>query len=110
MEFFKPRSTIDFMKHRGLLITISLGLTLLGLLSGFFPGPNYGIDFRGGTEVQLKFNGKVDAGTVRKVLADEGFDPEVVNVAGSSDQYLVRVGRVAALSAEKIDAIKKQIA
>ena len=51
MEIFKPQSTIDFMKFRGPLIGVSLLLSILGIVAAVFPGPNYGIDFEGGTEV-----------------------------------------------------------
>jgi preprotein translocase subunit SecF len=109
MEIFKPRSTIDFMKYRGVLIPVSLFLAFLGIVSAVYPGPNYGIDFKGGTEVQLKFDPKIDATTVRKTLADIGYDAEVVNVEGRKGEYLVRVGQVSSLPPEKVDGIKKAI-
>ena len=109
MEFIKPKGTIDFMKHRGPLIIGSLLLTLLGFLSVFWPGPNYGIDFKGGTEVQLRFKGKVDGATVRKTLADIGYDAEVVNVEGRGNEYLVRVSQVSSLPREKIEGIKNAL-
>jgi len=110
MEFFKPRSTINFMKHRGPLIIGSMALTLLGLLSTVWPGPNYGIDFKGGTEVQLQFKGKIEASTIRTTLSQVGYDAEVLNVEGRSNEYLIRVGRVTSLPPEKIAGIKKQLA
>ena len=109
MEFFKPRDTIDFMKYRAPIISGSLFLALLGFLSVFYPGPNYGIDFKGGTEVQLHFKKDVDSSTVRKTLADVGYDAEVVSVEGRANEYLVRVSRVSSLPVEKIEAIKKSV-
>jgi len=110
MEFFKPRDTINFMKYRGPLIIGSMVLTLMGLLSTFWPGPNYGIDFKGGTEVQLKFGPGVDAGKVRTTLSEIGYDAEVLSVEGRAGEYLIRVGRVSSLSPEKIVDIKKKLA
>ncbi len=109
MEFFKPRGTIDFMKYRGPLIIGSIVLTLLGLLSTIWPGPNYGIDFKGGTELQLKFE-KVDAAKVRTTLSELGYSAEVVNVEGRAGEYLIRVRSVTTLPPEKIAGIKKQLA
>ncbi|MDB4972198.1 MAG: putative export rane protein SecF [Myxococcaceae bacterium] len=109
MEFFKPRATIDFMKYRAPIISGSLLLALLGLLSVFWPGPNYGIDFKGGTEIQLHFKKDVDSSTVRKTLAEVGYDAEVVNVEGKQNEYLVRVSRVSSLPVEKIASIKKAL-
>jgi preprotein translocase subunit SecF len=109
VEFFKPRATIDFMKYRGPVISGSLFLALLGFLSVFWPGPNYGIDFKGGTEVQLQFKKDVSPERVREILADKGYASEVVNVEGRANEYLVRVGRVSSLPSDKIEAIKKAL-
>jgi len=109
VEFFKPRDTIDFMKYRGPIISGSLFLALLGFLSVFWPGPNYGIDFKGGTEVQMRFKKPVESGVVRQTLADIGYDAEVVNVEGRADEYLVRVSRVSSLPADKMEGIKKAV-
>jgi preprotein translocase subunit SecF len=109
MELFKPRGTINFMKYRGPLIGGSMLLTLLGLLSVWWPGPNYGIDFKGGTEVQLKFDPSVGATEVRETLAKVGYDAEVVTVEGRAGEYLVRVGRVSSLSREQIVQLKKTL-
>jgi preprotein translocase subunit SecF len=109
MEFFKPRGTIDFMKYRGPVLAISLLLTALGFLSVFWPGPNYGIDFKGGTEVQLQFKPEVTAAQVRTALSSIGYDAEVVSVEAKAGQYLIRVGRVTSLPPEKVEAIKKAV-
>ncbi|HEX5658981.1 MAG TPA: protein translocase subunit SecF [Polyangiales bacterium] len=109
MEFFKPRATIDFMKYRAPIISGSLLLALLGFLSIFWPGPNYGIDFKGGTEVQLQFKKDIAPEKVREVLSEKGYDAEVVNVEGRANEYLVRVGRVSSLPADKVESIKKSL-
>jgi preprotein translocase subunit SecF len=109
MEFFKPKGTINFMKYRGIIIPISLFLALLGIASVVWPGPNYGIDFKGGTEIQLKFDEGVSANDVRQALSEIGYDAEVVNVEGRAGEYLVRVGQVSSLPPEKIAGIKKAI-
>ncbi len=109
MEFFKPRATIDFMKYRAPIISGSLLLALLGFVSVFWPGPNYGIDFKGGTEVQLQFKKDISPEQVREVLDGVGYDAEVVNVEGRKNEYLVRVGRVSSLAPEKIAAIQKSV-
>jgi preprotein translocase subunit SecF len=106
MELFKPRGTINFMKYRGPLIGGSLLLALLGLISMWVPGPNYGIDFKGGTEVQLKFDPSVNPTEVRETLAAVGYEAEVVTVEGRAGEFLVRVGRVSSLSSEQITKIK----
>jgi preprotein translocase subunit SecF len=111
MEFFKPRATVDFMKVRGPLIVISMILNVMGLASAFWPGPNYGIDFKGGTELQLKFTGPVEVGKIRKALADGGYEAEVFNAEGrEGHEYMIRVGRVSTLIPEQVTQIKSKLA
>ena len=69
MEFIKPGTYIDFMKYRGPVITVLGLMATLSLVSLFYPGPNYGIDFAGGTEVQLQFLGDTTPAEVREALA-----------------------------------------
>ncbi len=109
MEFFKPKGTINFMKYRGIIIPVSLFLAFLGVASVVWPGPNYGIDFKGGTEIQLKFDAAVSATEVRQTLSEIGYEAEVVNVEGRQGEYLVRVGEVSSLPPDKIEGIKKSI-
>ena len=72
MEFIKPGTYIDFMKYRGPVITVLGIMATLSLVSLFYPGPNYGIDFAGGTEVQLQFRGDTTPAEVRAALEDAG--------------------------------------
>lgn len=107
MEFFKPGLHIDFMKHRNVLVTGSLLLALASLISLFYPGPNFGIDFRGGTELELKFKGEVGTERVRDTLMELGYDrPDVVQVEGKSSQYIVRVQEVSSLPEAQINKIR----
>ena len=55
MEFFKPGRQFDFMGQRKFWITLSLTLVAISTILIFYPGPNYGTDFRGGTEVEVAF-------------------------------------------------------
>jgi preprotein translocase subunit SecF len=109
MEFFKPRGTIDFMKYRGPLISGSLFLTLLGFLSIFYPEPNWGIDFKGGTELQLKFDPSITPGDVRGALSKAGDDAEVVTVEGRPGEFLVRVGKASQLSEAEKAKVEKAV-
>jgi preprotein translocase subunit SecF len=109
VEFFKPRGTINFMKHRAPIIIGSLTLAVLGALSVFWPGPNYGIDFKGGTEVQLRFKQDVESTVLRQKLAEVGYDAEVVSVEDRKNEYLVRVGAISALPPDKIEGMKKTL-
>jgi preprotein translocase subunit SecF len=71
----------------------------------FVPGPNYGTDFRGGTEVEIAFMKPVDAARVRAAVEHAGFQtPDVVQVvdANNPNRFLIRVQDVSAITdAEK---------
>ncbi len=110
MEIIKPGVVINFMRYRAAVITASLVLAGLSLGSLFFPGPNYGIDFQGGTELQLRFSGDVQAAELRGLLQGFGYDrPDVVRVEGEGSQYILRVKEVSALPESKVKAIRASI-
>jgi preprotein translocase subunit SecF len=108
MEFFKPGRVFDFMAMRRLWFTISTVLVLGGIVLMFYPGPNYGTDFRGGTEVEVAFEKPVDAAQVRSAVESSGFQtPDVVQVKDEQGRarFLIRVQDVTALG----DAEKDQL-
>lgn len=59
---------LDFVKHYKLWFVLSGILMLIALFGIFVRGLNYGIDFTGGTQLQLGFNRSVTATTVTRVL------------------------------------------
>ncbi len=108
MEFIKPGTYIDFMKYRGPVMTVLGLLAVLSLVSLFYPGPNYGIDFAGGTELQLAFNGETAPGEIREALEDSGYArPDVISVEGKPNEYIIRVREVSSLPEEQIGKIRE---
>src|SRR5690348_14095770 len=100
MEFFKPGLYMDVMKWRNLCVGASIIAILASIAGFFYPGPNYGIDFRGGTELQVQFNGRVTSAELRRTLAQLGHaEPEVISVEGHANQYMIRVAEVSSVSA-----------
>lgn len=82
---------IDFLKLGVPFGILSLILTLVSLVLILTKGFNYGIDFAGGTEVQVKFNQEVDAGQVRNFIADMGYGSASVQSFGGKEEYLIRL-------------------
>jgi preprotein translocase subunit SecF len=110
MEFIKPGTYIDFMKYRGPVITVLGLMAALSLISLFYPGPNYGIDFAGGTEVQLQFLGDTTPAEVREALQNAGYSrPDVISVEGSPNQYIIRVRDVSSLPEERVEKIRSSV-
>jgi preprotein translocase subunit SecF len=67
MELFKE-TNIDFLSRRWLTMGISIALVLASVLTLIIRGPNYGIDFRGGTLVYAKFAGAPPVQEIRSAL------------------------------------------
>lgn len=62
-------------------------LLVLGSLIGLFTkGLNYGVDFRGGVEVQVKFTDKVELGALRSYLSDKGIPLSQLQSIGAEEQ------------------------
>jgi len=90
MRFF-PRTNVDFIGKRHIWYTVSATLILLGLITIAFRGLNYGIDFKGGTELTLQFDPAPNIGAVRSSLDKIGFGDAEIKTFGEASQLLIRV-------------------
>jgi preprotein translocase subunit SecF len=112
MEFFKPGRVFDFMGQRWFWIPLSIVLVVASVILSFVPGPNYGTDFRGGTEVELAFGQSIDAATVRKTVESAGFKtPDVVQVVDPNKPYhfLIRVQDVSAITDDEKGSLRRAL-
>ncbi len=105
MEFFKTRNTIDFMARRKLLVLVSLALVIISLVSVFTRGLNLGVDFTGGTLVEVGYAQSADLQSVRGALAKGGFEGAVVQHFGTSQDVLIRLAPSATAVAEIGDKV-----
>lgn len=103
MEFFKHNTHIDFMSQRKWAAIASVILFILSLTSLVMNGLNWGLDFTGGTQIQLHFPQTIDATDVRERLQAAGFKEAIVQNYGSSQDVLVSM---ALPKDEKADASK----
>ena len=92
MRFVKPNTNIDFIGKRSFAYVLSLALIVISLVYLTVQGgPNAGIDFSGGTLIQIKFSGPVDAQTIRSALGDDMGSASVQHFGKSEDnEYLIR--------------------
>jgi len=93
MQFIKSDINIDFVGKRKLAMILSAVVILLGLASLVVNGgPNYGIDFVGGTLVQVKFVEDTDAVKIKDSLASMDLGSVVVQSFGDdANEFLIRV-------------------
>jgi preprotein translocase subunit SecF len=93
MNLVKPGTTIDFVGHRRMAGIISFIMVTVSLTLFFVKGPNWGIDFTGGTEVHLKFNESVQIGEVRTALEQLKLGSDAVQQIGTIEEgeYVIRI-------------------
>ncbi len=98
MEFIRPNINLDFVGKRKVSVLLSAAVILIGLLSLTFKGgPNYGIDFAGGTLVQIKFEQKTTAGDIKAGLKGLELGSVVVQQFGDEpNEFLVRAQKSSA--------------
>jgi preprotein translocase subunit SecF len=93
MRIFKSTTHIDFMGKRKLAMFLSGLLILIALGSLFARGLSLGIDFTGGTLVEVGFPQAVELPAVREKLSEAGFADSVVQHFGTSRDVLIRLAQ-----------------
>ena len=107
-------TSFDFVGKRRIAVTLSLiaNLAVLVFSHNAVNGLNWGVDFAGGTEMEVKFQKAVDAGAIRSNVEALGFKDASVQTYGPEEEntYLIRVGRIALMTpddvARVVDAVK----
>ncbi|WMN58339.1 protein translocase subunit SecF [Pseudoalteromonas xiamenensis] len=103
MQLLNLQSTVRFMSVRNLAMAFSGLLMLAAVVSMFTKGINFGLDFTGGTSVEVSFSQPANLAEVRKVLAENDFSDASVQLYGSSTEVLVRLApRESSIKAEVI--------
>ena len=106
MEIIKKETKIDFLGKMGTAMLVSGALILAGFISiAMHGGLNYGIDFAGGTLVQLQFKTPPDLEDIRSGLKTIGLGDSTIQEFGSKTDILIRMPR----SEEKLEESGSQI-
>ncbi len=94
LELVPPGLNIDFLGKAKICITISVVVILIGLASIVLHGGfNEGIDFSGGTLLQLRFSQPAALGEVREALGEIGLGKSIVQHFGDQHEVLIRTGQ-----------------
>ena len=72
-----PKTHIDFLKYRKVYFSLFAAVLVAGVISFATKGMNWGIDFTGGTMVQVQFDKPVDMGQLRDALSATGANSEI---------------------------------
>lgn len=98
---------INFMKARFVGIGVSLVLSFASIVLFFTPGLNYGVDFRGGIQMEVVTEGEADLAAFRSQLGELGIGEVALQEFGSPNHLLVRVERQAGGEAAQTTAVER---
>jgi len=108
MEFFKPNTNIDFLGLRKWAALFSCIVFIASLISFFYHGLNLGLDFTGGTQIELSFQKPADLDKIRTELDKAGFPHAEVQSFGSSRSVIVTMAPKKSAKGEIVDQRKIQ--
>jgi preprotein translocase subunit SecF len=102
MHILDKGTHIDFMGKRKLAMGFSLILILISLVMLFTRGLSFGIDFTGGTLIEVAYPDAVELGGIRDVLQEAGFSDIQVQHFGTARDVLVRIAPRADTASAKL--------
>ncbi|WP_455366894.1 protein translocase subunit SecF [Kaarinaea lacus] len=91
MKLFAKTPNFNFMGRRHIALTLSAILLIASIGSLFVRGLNFGLDFSGGTLIELGYSQPVDLTSVRDTLENGGIQDTVVQHFGTSQDILIRL-------------------
>lgn len=91
MKFLKHKTDFHFMGPRRIAYALSALLMLLSVAVLVTRGLNFGLDFTGGTLIEVSFPGDADTDLVRANLRGSGLDDAVVQTFGAPSDIVVRI-------------------
>jgi preprotein translocase subunit SecF len=115
MRIFRGKLSINFMGKRYIAMVFSAVLVLISISALVTNGLNFGIDFTGGTLIEVGYPDAADLDNVRTALSDSEFAQVQVQHFGSSRDVLVRIApkegqESAQLSEDVLAALREQTA
>jgi preprotein translocase subunit SecF len=91
MDIIKANTNINFMGQRKLALILSAIVLAIGIASLFSRGINFGLDFTGGTLIEVAYPEAPELGDVRQALDDAGFEDFTVQTFGTARDIVVRM-------------------
>jgi preprotein translocase subunit SecF len=91
MKFLNKKTTIDFMGKRKIAFATSAILITLSIVTLFMRDLNFGLDFTGGTLIEVSYQTAPEISDVRSNLASAGMNDAVVQTFGAASDIVVRI-------------------
>lgn len=87
---FNINKDLQIIKNRKIFYIISIVILVVGLAFGVVRGLNYGIDFTGGTMIQMDMGKQVEINDVEKAIKDFKLEPEIIYSGENNEQIVIR--------------------
>ncbi len=94
MNILKSDLNIDFLKLKGVATVFSLVLMIASITIVSFKGLNFGLDFTGGTLVQVRYQDDANFNEIRDTLGNSGFEKFMVQPFGTAKDVMIRLAPV----------------
>lgn len=91
MEFFNPNSKVDFMGARRWTAAFSIMIFVLSIGALVINGLTWGLDFTGGTQIEITYPNAADLPSIRESLSKAGFTEAQVVSYGTSKDVLISI-------------------
>ena len=105
MELFRIKNDIPFMRYARITTILSL-LTFVAAVAALgLKGLNLGVDFTGGTVMEVAYPGAAHLGAIRKLLSRDGFHHATVQNLGTASDVLIRLSGRGLSTAELSDHV-----
>ena len=112
MELIKPGTKFQFTRYRKIAFIVSTVVNLAVLAALFVKGPNLGVDFAGGTMIQVKFQQRVTIAQIRQALEKVDLGGGVVQDFGEpeANEFLIRLDKTSVELGALGDLVRKVLA
>lgn len=111
-EILPTNINIDFVGKRGIFAIMSGVVVLASIILFFVIGPNWGIDFTGGTEVQVHFKQETSSEEVREALTGTGLGEDALQSIETTDggsRYSLRIQGASGTRPEDVEVVKQYL-
>jgi len=110
MQLIRPNTSYDFLGKRKIALGLSALLIIISLASLALKGLNFGIDFTGGTLVEVQFKQAMPISDIRKALTPVGYEKAIIQHFGSDEEIIIRIQNLeqkdsSQLSTDILDAL-----
>lgn len=102
MQILNLKETVNFMAYRKYALAFSIILMVASVASLFVNKLNFGLDFTGGTLIEVAFEKPAELKKIRQVLEDGNYGDAVVQFYGSSRDVVIRLAQREGVKAEML--------